>query len=123
MEKKELIRWVYLYLFTVVGLVLVVIGAVQLIDLGLKAYVFTKADTYISYPEYPVKPISAIDQKEIVLTPEQQAKYDEERKAADEANRQSQRQRTAANSVALLIVGAPLISDHWSRIQKGRRHS
>lgn len=122
MDKKELIRWVYLYLFTVVGLVLLVTGAVQLIGLGLKTYVFTKADVYINYPEYPVKPISSTDQKEIVLTAEQQAKYDADRKAAEEANRQSQRQRTAANSVALLIVGIPLFGYHWNRIQKERKH-
>lgn len=123
MDKKEIIRWVYLYLFTVVGLVLIVIGAVQLIDLGLKTYVFTKADEPYVYPEYP-RTSKALPGEEIAeLTPEEKAKYDAERLAADEKSRQSQRQRTAANSIALLIVGIPLFGYHWTRIQKERKHS
>ncbi len=75
MERKELIRTIYLYLFSLVGLVLVVIGLVQLVDLGLKAYVFTKADQYIRYPEYPsVKFVSAPGESEEALTPEDQAR-------------------------------------------------
>ena len=45
-----LIRKIYLYLFSLIGLVLVVIGCVQLVNLGLKAYIFTAADQYYSYP-------------------------------------------------------------------------
>ena len=36
-----IIRKIYLYLFSLIGLVLVVIGCVQLVNLGLKAYIFT----------------------------------------------------------------------------------
>ena len=46
----SLIRKIYLYLFSLIGLVLVVIGCVQLVNLGLKAYVFTAADQYYTYP-------------------------------------------------------------------------
>ena len=53
----SLIRKIYLYLFSLIGLVLVVIGCVELVNLGLKAYVFTSADQYYSYPvAAPVEP-------------------------------------------------------------------
>lgn len=50
MNKYPLIRKIYLYLFALIGLVLITIGSVQLINLGLKVYVFTKADNYYNYP-------------------------------------------------------------------------
>ncbi len=120
MDKKQVIRLVYLYLFTAVGLVLMIIGAVQFIDLGLKTYVFTKADENYSYPEYPVKTVSP-DGKQVELTPEQQAKYDADKAVADKANQESQRQRTASTSLALLIIGSPLFLYHWGKVQAERK--
>jgi hypothetical protein len=119
MERKEFIRTIYLYLFSLVGLVLVVIGLVQLVDLGLKTYIFTKAEQTVIYPEYPVKPISTTDQRE--LTPEETAAY---RTAQEEAQRQqndSQRARTASNSLALLIIGTPLFLYHWRTIKRDKQ--
>jgi hypothetical protein len=44
MEKHSLIRTIYLYLFSLVGLTLLIIGSVRFVDMGLKAFVFTKAE-------------------------------------------------------------------------------
>jgi len=44
MEKHSLVRTIYLYLFALVGLTLLVIGTVRFVDMGLKAFVFTKAE-------------------------------------------------------------------------------
>ncbi|MDD5590262.1 MAG: hypothetical protein PHQ47_03785, partial [Candidatus Portnoybacteria bacterium] len=44
MDKHSLIRTVYLYTFALLGLVLMTIGGVRFIDMGLTAFVFTKAD-------------------------------------------------------------------------------
>ena len=46
MEKQHhpLVRTIYLYLFALVGLALLSIGTVRMVDLGLKAFVFTAAD-------------------------------------------------------------------------------
>ena len=64
-NKYHLIRKIYLYTFSLVGLVLVVIGGVRLVGLGLKAFVFTKADVYYEYPmARPMK---------VALTPEGKA--------------------------------------------------
>ncbi|MBI5019261.1 hypothetical protein HZB58_03235 [Candidatus Gottesmanbacteria bacterium] len=40
------VRLIYLYLFSFVGLLTVVIGSVRLVDLGLKVFVFPDADRY-----------------------------------------------------------------------------
>jgi len=41
---KNIIRTIYLYIFALLGLVLVIIGGVRFVDMGLKAFVFTKAE-------------------------------------------------------------------------------
>ena len=56
MNKYPFIRKIYLYLFALIGLVLIVIGCVRLVGLALKTYIFTKADVYYEYPmTRPVK--------------------------------------------------------------------
>jgi len=125
MDKKELIRLVYLYLFSLVGLVLMIIGTVQLIDLGLKTFVFTQADQTIVYPEYPAtiaKPTSAIAEGETQIVSEEKMKaYEEARRVVEEKQRASQKAQTASNAIALLLVGIPLFSYHWRLVQKTKK--
>ena len=54
-EKYPLIRKIYLYVVSFIGLLLIVIGLVRLLDLGLKVYVFKHADYYGIYPSYTSK--------------------------------------------------------------------
>ena len=44
MKKHSLVRTIYLYLFTLVGLALLIISGVRFLDMGLKAFIFTKAE-------------------------------------------------------------------------------
>ncbi len=120
MERKELIRTIYLYLFSLVGLVIVVIGLVNLVDLGLKSFVFKDADQPITYPAYPVQ-VTPTDVKGNVITPAEQEKYNADQAAAQEKQRQSDRERTASNALAMIIIGAPLFVYHWRIIQKDRK--
>jgi hypothetical protein len=119
MERKELIRTVYLYLFSLLGLVLIVIGTVRLVDLGLKTFIFKKADQVVVYPEYPrvVKPTGETAEK---LTPEQEEKYKQEQLEYQEREREARKERTAANSIAMIIVGVPLFAYHWRVIQRAK---
>jgi len=58
MKNHSIIRTIYLYLFALLGLVLIIIGGVQFIDMGLKTFVFTKADEEqkLSYSVYDQMP-------------------------------------------------------------------
>lgn len=61
-DKKHypLIRTIYLYLFALLGLVLLTIGGVRFVDMGLKAFVFTKAEEEVRliYDQVPPIPYS-----------------------------------------------------------------
>ena len=116
-NKYHLIRKIYLYTFSLVGLVLVVIGGVRLVGLGLKAFVFTKADVYYEYPmARPMK---------VALTPEGKAEEiqqpsKEEVETYQRDQRTANRQREAAESLAMIIVGLPLYLYHWRMVKKDK---
>lgn len=120
MDKKEVIKWIYLYLFSTIGLVLFIIGAVRLVDLGLKAYVFKKADQIYSYPIYRGEIKTPEGITTATTTKEEEEKMREDQMKADKENRSSQRQRDAASSVAMILIGAPLYFYHRKKIQEDK---
>ena len=109
----NIVRKIYLYLFSAIGLVVVIIGSVQLVDLALKTFVFKKADVYLEYPRVKmtseVSPLPEPSQEEI-------EKFNQEQK-------DSQRQRTLANSLAMIVVGSPLYLYHWRILKKEQEKS
>ncbi|MBI5621344.1 hypothetical protein HY933_00565 [Candidatus Falkowbacteria bacterium] len=133
-EKRGLIRTIYLYLFALVGLVLLIVGGVGFINLGLKTYVFTKAysDQYYGR-SVPMPPVS----KEAVVasrTAGKKVEVSEDQQQALEAwvveyqNWQetdskidyaaADRSRQAATNLAQIIIGLPLYLIHWQIIRK-----
>ena len=122
MERKELIRTIYLYLFSLVGLVIVVIGLVNLVDLGLKTFVFKNADQPIRYPSYPYPAkILSPDGQEPAMTAEEQAKFEADQAEAEKKQRQSERERSASQALAMIIIGTPLFIYHWKTIQSEKK--
>lgn len=108
-------RTIYIYLFSLVGLVLVVIAGVRFIDMGLKAWVFTEADSFIYY-DY-ARPVALEGEKAIAQpTPAEQ-------EAMQKKQTTQQRQRDASNSLAMLIVGLPLYLYHWRMAGKQKEDS
>lgn len=102
---KFSLRLLYLYLFSFVGLLITVIGSIQIVDLTLKTYVF-KVSSY-SYPVTPIK-----DEKgNVTITVEEQEK--QQRKDAD-----NDLKRQLSNSLAMIAIGAPLYLYHWKTIKK-----
>jgi hypothetical protein len=107
---KFSIRLLYLYLFSFIGLLVAVIGAVRIIQLGIKVYIFKGADVYNAF----TTPITAPDGKLVTQT-------QVEKDAAQKANNietTRQRQREVAEASAMLIVGIPLYFYHWKTIRK-----
>ena len=136
LEKHPLVRTIYLYLFTIVGLALIVSGSVRFLDMGLKMFIFTKADdqqklqSYYSSPVVPVASIEKIQKYQqstsSELTAEEKAalktwladyqKYQEQASKIDYLA--SQRQSDASSSLAMILVGLPLYLYHWRIIRK-----
>lgn len=103
------LRLLYLYLFSFVGLLIVVIGSIQMVDLGLKLTVFKDVDTYEIYdsPKIAGEPTVSI----------------EEQNARQKKNVERQRQREFITAFSMLAVGSPLYLYHWSTIKKENKKS
>lgn len=108
---KFSIRLLYLYLFSFIGLLIAVIGAVQIVDLWIKVYVFKGADRF----DYPIPAnIYPSDGQKVVYSDQEI----EQQKKQQETETQRQRQRQASTALAMLIVGLPLYKYHWRLIKK-----
>lgn len=116
-EKQSWIKLIYLYLFSLVGLVLIVTGSVRLVDLALKTFVFTKADEPLIYPQIPPVTNEQISKDEKTLL-EEREKYEKQQMEYERMLRQQEKQRTMANSLAMIIVGLPLFLYHWRIIRR-----
>lgn len=99
------LRLLYLYLFAFVGLLITTIGSIQLVDLGLKTYVF-----HVSDYSFPVSPVT--DPAGKVTMPV------EEQLVQQKLEADNQRKRQLSSSIAMIAVGIPLYLYHWSTIKK-----
>jgi len=105
---KFSLRLLYLYLFSAVGLIIMVVGSIQAVNLGLKTFVFPDVDNYESGP---------------VITPEgkvvtEAAKFEEQNKDFMIKNTVRNRQRELINIISMIVIGLPLYLYHWKTIQK-----
>lgn len=134
-NKYPLIRKIYLYLFALIGLILMVIAGVQLADLGLKVYVFKQIEKQDNYYQKtpPCGPLTedrvvtageATSAVQLTAGEKEQMKmwladyknWQEEQKSYDPVT--ASRQRTASTAISMLIVGLPLYFYHWRVIKK-----
>ena len=131
-QKHTLIRAIYLYSFSLLGLVLMVIGSVRFIDMGLRAFIFTKADEQERLNRYNIPyPPSSLDKSQLAdnqvnCTPEEQAalkQWTQDYQVWQEKQAQfdyvaAGRSRDASINLALILVGLPLYLYHWFIIRK-----
>lgn len=123
--KTHWIRNVYLYLVCAITLFMIAFAAVDLVNLALRTWVFTKADQ-MNY-SYPVKTPDGYcsfdkDGKRICPSTEEQQKIDEREKKQNEENRLSQRQSDLVRNISMLIVAIPLFTYHWLVIRRDKKH-
>jgi hypothetical protein len=134
METHGIIRTLYLYVAALVGLALVTAGGVRLVDLGLRATVFTQAEAEMrvqrSMP-MPLMPPDRLGRNLSEMTPEERTAWSESlashRRWQAEMRRidpvASQRARTASSALAMLLIGLPLYLYHWRVIRRELRQA
>ncbi|MFH1610643.1 MAG: hypothetical protein ABIA91_02020 [Patescibacteria group bacterium] len=141
--KNPIIRTIYLYLFALVGLAMLIIGTSMIINLGLKALIFTQADQQDRYANRPAQvylqdpDMKTVEQLKVCgdtceLTPEQRERIDDwlvdyQEWQDSEKNLDSDRyilrnrQRQASTAISLILVGLPLWLFHWFTIKRDLR--
>lgn len=108
------VKKIYLYAVSLIALVIMVIGAITLLNLGLKTFIFTKADRdFYAMECFSTKPTAPGES-----TPKCSAEEEAAMNKRNEENRAAQKQRDAAQSLAMLIVAAPVFYFHWRLARK-----
>jgi hypothetical protein len=134
MAQHSFIRTIYLYIFALLGLVLLIIGAVNFVNMGLKAFVFTQAEeeekVRQDYPFYSSPPLSSMNlekyeaggeltEEEIAAIKSWYQSYQSWEAANSKINYLvSRRHEEAARNLAFILIGLPLYLYHWGVIKK-----
>ena len=136
MKKYTLVRTIYLYIFALLGLVLLIIGSVNFLNMGLKAFVFTQADeeNRIFSKQMPVPTIPKIENiqqdieegKDICFSAEEKIIVENwlddynnwEKNMSEFDTVTSRRHRDASMNLSLILIGLPLYLYHWKIIKR-----
>lgn len=95
------IRLLYLYLFSFVGLLILIIGSIRIIDLGIKIVFFPDADYYASMaPTIDGQPMRSQEEQEVL----------------DRAQVKRNRQTELSGAVSMILIGLPVYLYHWKKI-------
>ncbi len=112
------IKKVYLYMVSLISLVILVIASIMLINMALKTWVFTKADTDIYYVPAIVDCTSYTEDMKKTAPECNDPDYAEKEEARQKENRAAQKQRDASNALAMIIVATPVFLYHWKLARK-----
>ncbi len=117
--KTHIIKNIYLYLVCFVTLMMMVVAVGDIIQIGLKKYIFTKADQDMYYPTMTCSPpVPTADKTSPAVKPEDCAKQqaDEQKRSLDA--REAQRQRDLVRDISFIVVSLPLFAFHWSLVRR-----
>jgi hypothetical protein len=104
----------YLYLVSVISLIIAVIASIMLLNMALKTWVFPKADKdFFAGPCYSSKP-AVVNGEAVRCTLEEEAMQ----KKQNDENRSAQKQRDASQALAMILVSAPIWFFHWKFARK-----
>jgi hypothetical protein len=141
-DAKAFIRTVYLYLFSLVGLFILIFGSIGMIRLAITTWVFPQADApYFSKPIFPGE--RSIDSEETLVKGidncQTTCNLSEENKTAlvswlkdynvwkegqvdPKIEVSRQRQRQLSEYLAMILIAIPLYLYHWTLIKKDARN-
>ncbi len=122
MSKSQIIKTVYFYLVSLIALMMVVFSTADLINLGLKTWVFPKADQQ-EYREPPCKYMisPAPDETDTKEAYEARLAECEANRMDPEEARVIRNQKAAVRDLSFLFVGIPLFLYHWLIIRREQK--
>ncbi|TSC65325.1 MAG: Uncharacterized protein G01um101477_527 [Candidatus Doudnabacteria bacterium Gr01-1014_77] len=110
------IKKAYLYVVSLVSLIIIMVGAITLLNMGLK--ILLNAEEYYSYPMMAVNCQVPVEKGVAVKTTECDPDYQIKQQEYEKKNQQQQRKRDIAQSLAMIIVGTPVFYYHWKLARK-----
>ncbi|MFA6429191.1 MAG: hypothetical protein WCV84_01700 [Patescibacteria group bacterium] len=121
-SRFALIRSIYLYLVCLIGLLMVAFSSADLVNIGLRTWVFPKADLN-EYKEPPCATMYGpeLATKETEAVTRDRIKACEDARIPPEEARAIRTQREAVRDISYVLVGIPLLASHWWIIRRDRK--
>lgn len=121
LRKTAIIKTIYFYLVSLIALLMVVFSTADLINLGLKIWVFPKtSQNYYGMPcasQIYIPPEKGLAQATTSADYTKQCEVD--RKNQEEMA-VVQNQRDAVRDISMIVVGIPLFLYHWITLRKDK---
>ncbi len=117
--KSSLIKTIYFYLVSLIALFMVAFSTADLINLGLKTWVFPKANQQY-YGISCAIPVKFPGQITTTSTDDQYLKQCEEDRKNQKEMAVIQNQRDAIRDISMIVVGIPLFLYHWITLRKDK---
>ena len=117
---------VYLYLFSMLGLILVIIGSSGLINLALTSWVFTSSDPWMAQPPVPrftdnietIASFEDLSEQDRALLERWLRDYESWEADSQNLHTRHRNNESAARNISLLLVGLPLFLFHWRLVRR-----
>ncbi len=117
-SKTQLVRSLYLYVVSLIALLMVVFSAADLVNTALKTWVFTKADKAIYYNYSAPCPVEVAKPGTTSTEPSTVICKENEKNSQDRFT--AQKQADAVRDLSFFIVGIPLFLFHWRLVKKDK---
>lgn len=121
-SKAAIIKTVYFYLVSLIGLMMVVFSLADVVNIGLKTWVFPKAD--LNEYKQPTCAVTVMKDPNLKETEDQYAmrmKSCEESYVNEDEARAIRNQRDAVRDISMIVVGVPLFLYHWIIVRKEQK--
>lgn len=121
-DKSTLIKSIYFYLVALIGLLMVVFSVADVVNIGLRTWVFPKADLN-QYPQSSCATmiVKAPDATESDVQFQARLADCQKTQLSDDEARAIQKQKDAVRDISFIVVGIPLFLYHWVVIRRERR--
>ncbi len=108
------IKYLYYYIVSIVALFMIVFSVVDMVNLGLRTFIFPKAD-HNFYGYYGTCPV-AVDASS--TKPDPNCLSREQQEKIDRDNSVSQKQKDLVRDISFILVAVPLFAYHWRIIRR-----
>lgn len=120
---STILKLVYLYILSFVGIVITVVASIGMLNLVLKNYVFQVNDYGYYYSPEVCRTPKGVDNAAVPATPAEVEKCEQDQKERSRLESQNQIKRDLSSQIAGLVVGLPLWLYHWKRIRKEKEEN
>ncbi|MDD5438154.1 MAG: hypothetical protein PHC70_03350 [Patescibacteria group bacterium] len=119
-KKPAVIKTVYFYLVSLIALFMVAFSTADLINLGLKTWVFPKANQQYYGMSCAIPTIKYAPGQTTTSSDELYLKQCEEDRLNQKEMAMIQNQRDAIRDISMIVVGIPLFLYHWITLRKDK---